>query len=110
LLVVQQAAQFQQGRVRLVFHQLPQAPLASRIDRRGWASTTLPGRDHPSGATLAQQLVHEPTAHAEAVGHFLSGFGSLIACRTNPLTKIQRVGLHAAPPTDFKLPYRRCVQ
>jgi hypothetical protein len=100
---MQQLAQLGQGCIRLILYQLPQASLIGWPDRRGRTSTPALGGDQACDPTLTQQLVHEPAAHAEAIGHFLTRLGTFITRRTNPLTKIQGIGLHATPPADLTL-------
>jgi hypothetical protein len=100
---MQQAAELQQRRIGVGFHQLPQALLIRRADRRGWTTAASFGGNRPFDATLTQKLLHEPAAHAEPIGHLLTGFDSFVTGRTDPLTKIQGVGLHATPPADLTL-------
>jgi hypothetical protein len=100
---MQQAAQLQQCRIRVGSHQLPQALLIGRADRRSRATSARFGGDRPFDATLAEKLLHEPAAHAEPIGDRLTGLGSLITRRTDPLAKIQGVGFHATPPADLIL-------
>jgi hypothetical protein len=100
---MQQAAQLQQRRIGVGFHQLPQALLIGRANRRGRTTSASFGGDRPFDATLAEKLLHKPAAHAEPIGHLLTGFDSLITSRTDPLTKIQGVGLHATPPAELTL-------
>jgi hypothetical protein len=101
---MQQAAQLRQRRIGVGLHQLPQALLIGRADRRGRTTSASFGGDRPFDATLAKKLLHKPAAHAEAIGHLLTGLGLLVTRRTNPLAKIQGVGLHATPPAGLTLP------
>jgi hypothetical protein len=106
---MQPLAQLRQGRIRLIFHQLPQPFLSARPDRRSRTSTTLFGGDRPCCPTLAQHFVHEPPAHAEAIRNFLPCLNPFITRCTNPLAKIQGVGFHATS-CCFHLNPKTCVQ
>jgi hypothetical protein len=100
---MQQTTQLRQPRIGAGFHQLPQALLICRTDRRRWTTSARFGGDRPFHATLAQKLLHKPAAHAETIGDLLTGLDLLITRRTDPLAKIQGVGFHATPPVDLTL-------
>jgi hypothetical protein len=104
---MQQAAQLQQRRIGVGFHQLPQTLLIRRADHRRRTPSTRFGGDRPFNPTLAEKLLHEPAAHAEPIGHLLMGLGLLVTRRTDPLAKIQGVGFHATPPADLTVSSQR---